>query len=91
MELKKIKDEKRIIQVEVVGEGTTFINLLKEALLSDKYVTSAAVIVDHPLTSNPEVFVRTKKGKSPEKALKDAADLIKKQVGKFEKKFKKAK
>ncbi len=90
MELKTVKKDKNMMQIEVVGEGTTFVNLLKEALLEDKSVTSAAFIVDHPLTSDPHLFIRTK-GKKPKTALKDAVKLVKKQIDEFEKKFKKAK
>lgn len=90
MELKTVKEDKNMLQVEVVGEGTTFVNLLKEALLEDKSVVSAASIVDHPLLSNPPLFIRTK-GKKPKTALKDAVKLVKKQIDGFESGFKKAK
>ncbi len=90
MELKILKDEKDMLQAEVVGEDTTFINLLKEELYEDKSVKSAAYIIEHPLTSNPQIIVRTK-GKSPKKVLKDAVERIEKKASDFEAQFKKAK
>jgi len=90
MELKIIKDEKDMMQVELVGESTTFANLLKDELYEDKSVTSAAFLVEHPLVSNPRIIVRTK-GKTPKKALKDAAARIEKKAADFETQFKKAK
>jgi len=89
MEVKIIKDNKDMAQVELVGENATFANLLKEELYEDTAVQSAAYITEHPLTSSPNIIVRTK-GKTPMKALKDAAARIEKKAAEFETKFKKA-
>lgn len=90
MELKKIKEEGNFLQLEVVGETATFLNLLKEVLYEDKNVKSAAYADLHPLTKRPQILVRTEKGK-PETALKEAAERVKKMAEDFEDKFKKAK
>ncbi|HIJ98367.1 TPA: DNA-directed RNA polymerase subunit L [archaeon] len=90
MELKILKEEDNMLQAEVVGETTTFLNLLKEVLYEDKRVKSAAFVVNHPLSGNPQIIVRTESG-SPMTALKNAAEKIEKLADEFEEKFKKAK
>lgn len=89
MELKIIKEEKDFLQAELVGEGHTFTNLLKEELWEDEKVKSAAYVIPHPLTSNPQIIVRTS-GKMPKTALRDAAERIEKKAKEFSEKFKKA-
>ena len=90
MEIKKIKEENNFLQIEVIGETSTFLNLLKEVLYEDKNVKSAAFADIHPLVKKPQILLRTEKGK-PETALKEAAERVKKMAEDFEDKFKKAK
>ena len=79
-----------MLEAEVVGETTTFLNLLKEVLYEDKRVKSAAFFVKHPLIGNPQIIVQTESG-NPKTALKAAAEKIEKLADEFEEKFKKAK
>lgn len=91
MELKFLKDDKDVAEIEVVGEGHTLVNAIKDELCEDDKVQSAAYMVKHPLTSNPILIIRTKSGRTPKAALKNAAARLEKKTTEFEGKFKKAK
>ncbi|MBS3141655.1 DNA-directed RNA polymerase subunit L [Candidatus Woesearchaeota archaeon] len=84
MEIKVIKQEKDLLEFELVGQDSTYCNLLKDALWQDKDVEFAAFKVDHPLTSSPTVIVKTRKG-SPNKAVLDAIESLKKRFSELEK------
>jgi len=90
MELNILKDEKNLLEVELVGEGHTLTNAIKEELKEDSKVSSATYVIEHPLTSSPKLTIRTSSG-SPKTALKAAAARLEKKAGEFRGKFKKAK
>lgn len=89
MELKKIKEDKDTLLLEVGQETFTVTNALREELWNDKSVTEAAQIREHPYLSQPKVFVKTDKG-SPVAALEKAAQRISSQAKEFQTEFKKA-
>ncbi|MAF89515.1 MAG: DNA-directed RNA polymerase subunit L [archaeon] len=89
MELNIIKEEKDMLQVELVGETHTLANILKEELYEDPKVKGAAYVKEDSLTSNPRIVIRTS-GKKPMTALKDAAKRIQKQTDDFVSKFERA-
>lgn len=61
MELKVLKKTEDELQLEVIGEGHTFMNALRSELWNDKDVAVAAYRVEHPVISNPVLFLKTKK------------------------------
>jgi len=63
MEIKVNSDKKTEIKFELVGEGHAFAKLLMHELLESKEVDIAHYKVAHPLLSNPEFYVKVKKGK----------------------------
>jgi DNA-directed RNA polymerase subunit L len=89
--LKKTPDEMRI---EIVGEGHTLCNLLQRALLDDETVEIGGYNIDHPLVSNPIVYVvmkaKRKPEKRPETALKEAAERVRHINREFQASFDKA-
>jgi len=89
--LKRTPDETRI---EIEGEGHTFCNLLQKALLEDDTVDVAGYSIEHPLVSNPVIYVRMKAKRKPEKrpetALKEAAEKIRQRNKEFRASFEKA-
>lgn len=89
--LKKTSDE---IRIEVLGEGHTFCNLLQKALLEDETVETGGYSLQHPLVSNPVVYVRMKEKRKPEKrpetALKEAAEKVRQRGREFKVSFEKA-
>lgn len=60
MEVRVLKEDKKGIEFELIGEGHTFCNALREALNQNKNVEYATYKIEHPLLSNPTVYVRTK-------------------------------
>lgn len=60
MEIKVIKEDKKGIEFEIIGEGHTFCNVLREALNKHKDVDFATYRIEHPLLSNPRMYVRTR-------------------------------
>jgi len=91
MEIKILEENKEEMKLELVGEGHTVANTIKEELYEDEKVKSSAYLVEHPLTSNPMLIVRTKKGRTPKAALKGAAQRLQKKAEEFKTKYKKAK
>ncbi|MEM2875525.1 MAG: DNA-directed RNA polymerase subunit L [Candidatus Bathyarchaeia archaeon] len=64
------------LKIEIEGEDHTFCNVLQNVLLEDESVDLAGYRIDHPLTSNPVFYVRTRGDRKPIDALKDAAKKI---------------
>ena len=48
-------------------------------------VEYAVYNIDHPLTGKPDMTIKTKRGKRPRKALKQAAEELKKESADFKK------
>jgi len=85
--LKKTKNE---LKIEIEGEGHTFCNLLQHALLEDKSVEIAGYDIPHPLVGKPILQLRTRGGRSPERALVKALDRISQLSNEFVQEFEKA-
>jgi len=66
------------LEMEFVGEGHTFYNLMKEYLLADDRVEFAAYKIEHPLISKATLYVRTKK--QPEQVVLDVADKLEQDI-----------
>jgi len=76
LRLKVLKRTPEELKIEVEGEGHTFCNLLESVILEDENVESAGYDTPHPLISNPIIAIRTKNGKKPEQALREATEKI---------------
>jgi len=89
--LQKTTDE---VRIEIFCEGHTFCNLLQKALLEDETVEVGGYSIEHPLVSNPVIYVRMKEKRKPEKrpetALKEAAEKIRHRGREFRISFEKA-
>ncbi|MDH5440489.1 MAG: DNA-directed RNA polymerase subunit L [Candidatus Bathyarchaeota archaeon] len=90
MQIKVLKKTSNELRIEIEGEGHTLCNLLEKVLLEDESIDMAAYNIPHPLISNPAIYIRTKGRRSPETALKDAADKILKIEKNFRASFEKA-
>ncbi|MGQ9514600.1 MAG: DNA-directed RNA polymerase subunit L [Thermoproteota archaeon] len=62
------------LEIEFIGEGHTFYNLMKEYLLADDRVEFSAYKMEHPLTMNARLYVRAKK--QPEAVVLAAATKL---------------
>lgn len=83
MEIRLINKTDNKLEIEVIGENDTLLNLLKQRLLEDASVETASYIIGHPNLDNPRFIVHMKKGK-PDAALKNAAKELRGQFDEFE-------
>jgi DNA-directed RNA polymerase subunit L len=85
VELELVEKGEGALLIKVRGEDHTLCNLLRKTLHNDKYVVAASYAVEHPLTEPPKLYVKTKKGKTPEHALTDAAEQVAEQLKELQK------
>ncbi len=85
MELELVEKGDGVLLLKVREEDHTLCNLLRKTLLNDKYVVAASYAIEHPLTDPPKFYVKTKKGKTPERALMDAAGQLAEQFKELQK------
>ncbi len=76
MEIKVLKEDKDLIEIEVSGEGNTLCDALRSELLNSEDTSFASYSLKHPLVGTPVLSLKVKKGK-PKKALVDAAEALK--------------
>jgi DNA-directed RNA polymerase subunit L len=86
MELRVIRKEDKTLEVELIGENETTLNVLKQRLLANPDVDSATFLVGHPLLDQPRLVVHVRKGK-PEAILKAAAKELREDLDKLETEF----
>ena len=89
MEVRVLHKDDKSLEVELIGENETLLNLLKQRLLASPDVESATFLVGHPLLDQPKLFVQVRKGK-PETVLKAAAKELREELDKLETEFLKA-
>jgi len=75
MELKLLKKQKDIIQLEIIGADDTLLFPLVHLLLKDENVEDCSYVSGHPKLDNPTLTVKVKDGK-PQSALKKAAKAL---------------
>jgi DNA-directed RNA polymerase subunit L len=90
LKLKVLKRTENELKIEVEGEGHTLCNLLESVLLEDSDVEFAGYNIGHPLISNPKIYIRTKGGKKPDQALREAVEKILQRGRELNEKFNKA-
>ena len=90
MELKKVKEDKDTLLLEVGKETMTITNVLKDELWNDSGVSEAAQVREHPYLAQPKVFVKMSKG-TPTVAIEKAASRVSASAKEFKDAFKKAK
>lgn len=77
MELKRLREEPNLLEVEVSGETHTFLNLFREALKDIDSVLFAAYKIRHPVLAAPMMVIRTDGvGIDPTVAVEQAAQSI---------------
>jgi len=75
MEIKLLKKQKDMIQLEIIGSDDTMIFPLVHQLLKDENVEDCSYVTGHPDLDNPTLTVKVKDGK-PQSALKKAAKAL---------------
>lgn len=90
MEVELLEKEGTKMKVKIIGEGHTFCNALREKLHEDDRIETAAYNIEHPLISDPVMYVKTSERKSPKRALIRAAKKLAKDYEEMGKKFDRA-
>ncbi len=88
MKMEVLKNEKNMAEFKLEGERHTFPGLLRQKLLEDKSVEYVSYVLDHPMDGSARFVLKTS-GKSPKKALEDAAKEIEAELDEFGSKVKK--
>lgn len=65
-----IEDKTLELEFIVHGESHGVCNALRHILMQDSDVEYAVYNIDHPLTGEPNMTIKTKRGKRPRKVLK---------------------
>jgi len=76
VELELLSKDEDSMTIKLVGEDHTLCNILRKALHEDKHVISASYVIEHPILEHPKFYVKVRKGRSPRRALTDAAGRI---------------
>lgn len=90
MQIRVLERKQNEIAIEIDGEGHTLCNLLESVLLEDEDVEFVSYNISHPLIAKPVVRVRTRGGKRPEEALKEALIRIIERGRELREEFKRA-
>ncbi|WP_400251227.1 DNA-directed RNA polymerase subunit L [Methanobrevibacter smithii] len=80
-----IEDKTLELEFIVHGESHGVCNALRHILMQDSDVEYAVYNIDHPLTGEPNMTIKTKRGKRPRKVLKKAASQLKDDAADFKK------
>ncbi|MBN1896593.1 MAG: hypothetical protein JW789_02590 [Candidatus Aenigmarchaeota archaeon] len=72
MELKVLESKADKLNVEVMGETHTLLNIVSEYAW-DTGASQSSYIIEHPYLSQPKLIV---KAKNPKKTVSDAAQLV---------------
>lgn len=78
-----IEDKTLELKFIVHGESHGVCNALRHILMQNPDVEYAIYNIDHPLTGEPEMTIKVKRGKRPRKALKQAAEELLKKTEEF--------
>lgn len=87
MKVEVLKKTSNELKIEIEGEGHSLCNVLQKFLVEDDTVDMAGYTVPHPLLPHAIVYVRTKKKRKPEAAIKDAVKKIRAQNKEFKTSF----
>ena len=83
MPIKVLMNEGRELRLRMVGENHTTLQLFRSRLNSSKDVEYANYFQNHPDLDEPELYLRTVKGKSAEKVFKSLCSVISKDLSKL--------
>ena len=90
MKLNLVDQDNDKMELEVSGEGHSFLNLLQNYILKEKNVKMAGYSKVHPLMDRCLLFVTLNQGKDYKKVLLNASEKTGKRLTEFQTKFNKA-
>jgi len=88
MEINILKEDKKKIEIQIIGEDSTLINALKDELWKQDNVDVVASKVEHPLISNPTLILEVNK-KDPRETLIKVADSLQSKFKELKEEFEK--
>ena len=77
MDVKVLREDKDVLEIEFVGEGHTLCNLLRQELWDNKDVTVSSYRIAHPLVSEPILAVHAPK---PRKVLLSTLEAVQEKI-----------
>ncbi len=83
MEIEIVKDKTLELEMIIHGENHSICNVLRKYLMEDPDVEYAVYGIDHPLTGEPIMTIKTKRTKRPRNSLLKAANRLKDDVAEF--------
>ena len=83
MEIEVIKESKLELEMIIHGENHSLCNVLRKYLMEDDDVEYAVYAIDHPLTGEPNMTIKTKRSKRPRNSLQKAAERLKAETAEF--------
>ena len=83
MEIEVVKDTKLELEMIIHGENHSLCNVLRKYLMEDSDVEYAVYGIDHPLTGEPIMTIKTKRTKRPRDSLLRAAQRLKEETAEF--------
>jgi len=83
MEIEVVKDSKLELEMIIHGENHSLCNVLRKYLMEDEDVEYAVYGIDHPLTGEPIMTIKTKRKKRPRNSLLKAATRLKEETAEF--------
>ncbi len=90
MNVKILKQGENHLELEIKGEDHTLCNLLKKALLKNKDVVFAGYKIEHPLLSEPHLYISTNGNVSPKEVMTNTVVRLKSLLNEFKEHFSKA-
>jgi DNA-directed RNA polymerase subunit L len=87
LEIESFEENENILKMTVLGEGHTFMNLLRYYLTSSDEIEYAGYTMRHPLETRSDLFIKTKEGTAKD-ALLASLQVIQDHIEEFEQKFK---
>ena len=83
MEIEVVKDTKLELEMIIHGENHSLCNVLRKYLMEDDDVEYAVYGIDHPLTGEPIMTIKTKRSHRPRDSLLKAAQRLKEETAEF--------
>lgn len=83
MEIEIITDKTLELEIVIHEEKHSVCNVLRKYLMEDEDVDYAVYGIDHPLTGEPIMTIKSKRTKRPRNSLVKAAERLKEETQEF--------
>lgn len=87
MKIEVLNKAENEIELKIFEEGHTLMSILRKELFNDPTVIHTGYMIKHPLVKEVRFYLKTKKEKSPLKALEDALRKLEEKIDEFQTNF----